>query len=117
MCTKFILLWASSEEAEIICRLGIVVIKVRDLLMLFHSPYPSQAEWKKYDWVFITQTVTNLFHSSIAPFLKTIRCALGKRVRSSGAWLPDGYSRLFRLFVFGPLSLKDYGSATLRCKI
>ena len=26
------------------------------------------------------------------------------------AWLPDGY-------MFGPLVLKDYGSATLRCKI
>ena len=33
------------------------------------------------------------------------------------AWLPDGYSRIFRSYVFGPLGLKDYGSATLRCKI
>ena len=33
------------------------------------------------------------------------------------AWLPDGYSQIFRLYVFGPSSLKDYGSATLRCKI
>ena len=33
------------------------------------------------------------------------------------AWLPDGYSRIFRLYVFGPPGLKDYGSATLRCKI
>ena len=33
------------------------------------------------------------------------------------AWLPDGYSQIFRLYVYGPSGLKDYGSATLRCKI
>ena len=33
------------------------------------------------------------------------------------AWLPDGYSQILRLYVFGPSSWKDYGSATLRCKI
>ena len=33
------------------------------------------------------------------------------------AWLPDGYSQIFRLYVFGPTGLKDYGSATLRCLI
>ena len=32
-------------------------------------------------------------------------------------WLPDGYSQIFRSYVFGPSGLKDYGSATLRCKI
>ena len=31
--------------------------------------------------------------------------------------LPDGYSQIFRLQVFGPSGLKDYGSATLHCKI
>ena len=33
------------------------------------------------------------------------------------ARLPDGESQIFRLYVFGPPGLKDYGSATLRCKI
>ena len=33
------------------------------------------------------------------------------------AWLPDGDSHIFRSYVFGPSVLKDYGSATLRCKI
>ena len=33
------------------------------------------------------------------------------------AWLPDGYSQIFRSYVFGPSGLNDYGSATLRCKI
>ena len=28
-----------------------------------------------------------------------------------------GYSQIFRLLVFGPLGLGDYGAATLRCKI
>ena len=32
-------------------------------------------------------------------------------------WLPDGYSQIFRLYVFGPSGWRDYGSATLRCKI
>ena len=34
-----------------------------------------------------------------------------------GSWLQDGYSQIFRLFVFDPSGLKDYGSATLRCKM
>ena len=33
------------------------------------------------------------------------------------SWLPDGYSQIFRLYVFGHSGLKDYGSDTLRCKI
>ena len=33
------------------------------------------------------------------------------------ARLPDGDSQIIRLYVFGPSGLKDYGSATLRCKI
>ena len=33
------------------------------------------------------------------------------------ARLPDGYSQILRLYVFGPSGLKDYGSAALRCKI
>ena len=33
------------------------------------------------------------------------------------AWLPDGYSQIFRLHVFGPSCLKDDGFATLRCKV
>ena len=37
--------------------------------------------------------------------------------RFAKAWLPDGYSQIFRLYVFGPFGLLDYGSATLRCKI
>ena len=31
--------------------------------------------------------------------------------------LPDGYSQIFRSYVFGLSGLKDYGSATLHCKI
>ena len=33
------------------------------------------------------------------------------------SWLPAGYSQIFRLFVFDPSGLKDYGSASLHCKI
>ena len=33
------------------------------------------------------------------------------------AWLPDGYSRIFRIVCVWPFGLLDYGSATLRCKI
>ena len=32
-------------------------------------------------------------------------------------WLPDGYSQIFRSYVFGPSGFLDYGSATLCCKI
>ena len=33
------------------------------------------------------------------------------------SWLPDGYSRIFRIVCVWPFGLLDYGSATLRCKI
>ena len=33
------------------------------------------------------------------------------------SWLPDGYSQIFRLSMFGPSGLEDYGSASLRGKI
>ena len=33
------------------------------------------------------------------------------------AWLPYGYSRIFRIVCVWPFGLLDYGSATLRCKI
>ena len=33
------------------------------------------------------------------------------------AWLPDGYSRIFRIVCVWPFGLLGYGSATLRCKI
>ena len=36
---------------------------------------------------------------------------------TSQAWLPDGFSRILRSYVFGPSGLKDYSSATLCCKI
>ena len=32
------------------------------------------------------------------------------------AWLPDGYSRIFRFVCVWPFGLLDFGSATLRCK-
>ena len=34
-----------------------------------------------------------------------------------GACLPDVYSQIFRLYVYSPFGVLDYGSATLRCKI
>ena len=47
------------------------------------------------------------------------RLSLGKSDMTSLSlsWLPDGYSQILRSYVFGPSGLKDYGSATLRCKI
>ena len=39
-----------------------------------------------------------------------------RSTRNAKAGLPDGCSQIFRLYAFGPLGLKDYGSATLRCK-
>ena len=41
----------------------------------------------------------------------------GGATPSQQAWLPDGYSQISRSYVFGPSGLRDYGSATLRCKI
>ena len=33
------------------------------------------------------------------------------------SWLPDGYSRIFKIICVWPFGLLDYGSATLRCQI
>ena len=33
------------------------------------------------------------------------------------AWLPDGYSQIFKSYVFGPSGFWTMGSATLHCKI
>ena len=33
------------------------------------------------------------------------------------AWLPDGYSHIFRIVCVWPFGLLDYGSAALHCKI
>ena len=38
-------------------------------------------------------------------------------IKDLKAWLPDGYSRIFRLYSFGPSGLKNCVSATLFCKI
>ena len=43
--------------------------------------------------------------------------ALAASPISSKAWLPDGYSRIFKTVCVWPFGLLDYGSATLRCKI
>ena len=43
--------------------------------------------------------------------------ALAGPAGPSSSRLPDGYSQILRLYVFGPSGFKDYGSATLRCKI
>ena len=37
--------------------------------------------------------------------------------RHHQAWLPDGYSQIFKIVCVWPFGLLDYGSATLRCKI
>ena len=39
------------------------------------------------------------------------------RKAKAATWLPDGYSQIFRLYLFGPSGFMDYGSATLRFKI
>ena len=41
----------------------------------------------------------------------------GHQLHAQEAWLPDGYSQIKILYAFGPSGLKDYGSATLCCKI
>ena len=54
---------------------------------------------------------------------ETVQCSVCKEVPRQGhikqcqAWLPDGYSQIFRIVCEWPFGLLDYGSATLRCKI
>ena len=54
--------------------------------------------------------------SSLSSFSDVVgEWRMGREGDSS--WLPDGYSQILRLNVFDPSGLKDYSSATLRCKI
>ena len=53
----------------------------------------------------------------LAAVRERTRAAGAAVVRLRQAWLPDGYSQIFRSYVIGPSGFKDYGSATLRCKI
>ena len=50
-------------------------------------------------------------------WLDDIVASHGDEAWQKQAWLPDGYSQTFRLYVFGPSGLMDYGSTMLRCKI
>ena len=51
-----------------------------------------------------TDTFASIAAPSIGPYF------------AGQARLPDGYRRIFRSYVFGPLGLLDYGSASLRSK-
>ena len=63
------------------------------------------------------------FRTTLAPIVAAAAAAAAKCTRnkmsssSSSSWLPDGYSRIFRIVCVWPFGLLDYGSATLRCKI
>ena len=52
-----------------------------------------------------TDTFASIAAPSIGPYF------------AGQAWLPDGYSRIFRMVCVWPFGPLDYGSATLRCKI
>ena len=58
-----------------------------------------------------------LFLSLRAEELADDGMAIYMFVSNSGAWLPDGYSMIFKIVCVWPFGLLDYGSATLRCKI
>ena len=55
--------------------------------------------------------------ASSATASATNNCCFRLQLSSALSWLPDGYSKIFRLYVFGPSGLKDYGSAMLHCKM
>ena len=59
-------------------------------------------------------TVPILWRVCTKEYHTTVR---GRPLSIYKARLPEGYSQIFRSYVFGPPGLKDYGSATLRCKI
>ena len=77
---------------------------------IFELPINSHSTLTSLSRPSVTAAVS---HSNVAvccyPYLKTATV--------SEPWLPDGDSQILRLYVFGPSGLKDYGSATLRCKI
>ena len=59
------------------------------------------------------------FHILLPPFydIAFVLRSMHDLREEKEAWLPDCYRQIFRLYVFGPLGFKDYGSVALRCKM
>ena len=75
----------------------------------------SEDNRKRKNNVLDTSLVTS---EDLAKIADGVRSATALRLTAATqAWLPDGYSQIFRFYLLGPSGLKDYGSATLRCKI
>ena len=80
-----------------------------------------------FTWVVAVALVVGIiFQSLVISFPISAAANVGKlgcfekgvvKMFMSDSWLPDGYSQIFGLYLFGPSGLRDYGSATLRCKI
>ena len=86
-----------------------VVLEPQEILALYASP--NQVE--KGETVMLGDIRSQ--NQNIFIVVETT-CPLARSVEEE-AWLPDGYSRIFRIVCVLPFGLLDYGSATLRCKI
>ena len=77
-----------------------VISSLGDKLLVIHTPYSGSHPWHVLP---VTREMLGRGHAVTTIIYK--------------AWLPDGYSQIFKSYVFGPSGLKVYGSASLRCKI
>ena len=78
---------------------------------LFQLPSPHNNGWKE-SMISALDELTDILsdESNVSAF----------ELHSSGlvqAWLPDGYSQMFKIVCVWPFGHLDYGSATLCCKI
>ena len=93
----------------------------RCLVMAFNSFQPFFREREKGQWHWIQDESHAIITDRVSlnwftkPVVIWAPCWLQM---CPPPWLPDGYSQIFRLYLFGPSGWKDYGySATLRSKI
>ena len=94
---------------EIVMSLSIMVIII--IITTFLTNYISSSIKRSFYFFcqvhFVKCQCVCMFENGFLRGNKEERCS----------WLPDGYSQILRSYVFGPAGFKDYGSATLRCKI
>ena len=77
-----------------------VISSLGDKLLVIHTPYSGSHPWHVLP---VTREMLGRGHAVTTIIYK--------------AWLPDGYSQIFKSYVYGPSGFPDYGSPMLRCKI
>ena len=102
-----------SELSKSFGEQNLQVINIDGWSLIQRATFDIQIEEEPYNSIQIYVNLASKKYS-VRVWGRSIRSG---KVDTAQAWLPDGYSRIFRIACVWPFGLLDYGSATLRCKI